>query len=247
MRISPDDDADLLTEADAFRVLAVARPKIHTQLTPELATMFTAVQAHMSWSVRFKLPAAARWGGWQRATFGEDLHVLERPCERRGLLRLVLLTGGVIRQHRVIEHQGVNQLRRGRGNRPRLKRAVIEIVGPASLHGLGVGVGKFGSPHEDLARDGTYGAEFAILARGDRAGYPEPFADIAELADALPDFGSGAVHRDLQRNGNVGRISGHAADIRLRSLRAGNMRQADHRERRADGSFTEEIPHGVLQ
>jgi hypothetical protein len=44
-----------------------------------------------------KLPAAARRGRWQRATFGEDLHVLERPRERCRLLRPILFTGGVIR------------------------------------------------------------------------------------------------------------------------------------------------------
>ena len=163
-----------------------------------------------------------------------------------GLLRPVRFAGGVVRQHRVVEEERVDELRGGRRHRPRLERAVIEIVRPAFSHGLGVGVGELGLSHQDLAADGTHGAEFTVLARGDRARDPQPLADIAELADALPHFGGGTVDGDFQRNGDVGRRGDRAADRggrrslsrRRRSLCAGGSRQTGDRERAAGNGFT---------
>src|SRR5882762_3334650 len=140
------------------------------------------------WGARLRT-ATARWGGRQRAAFGEDLHVLERLRELPGPLRPVPFAGGVVRQHRVIEYQRINELRRGRGHRPRLQRAVIEIVRTAGSHGLRVGVGQFGFSHEDLARDGTHGAEFTSLARGDLKRTPEPLASGAVLTAAFTLLG----------------------------------------------------------
>ena len=89
---------------------------------------------------------------------------------------------------------------------------MIEVVRPAVPHRLGVGVGELGLGHQHLAGDGTDGPEFTVLARGDRARDPEPFADIAILADALPHFGRWTVDGDFQGNGDVGRRGDRAAD-----------------------------------
>ena len=59
-------------------------------------------------------------------------------------------------------------------------------------------------------------ADLAVLAGDDRAGRnAQPLADVAVLADALPDFGGGTVHRDLQRDHHVRRV-GHRQRRRRR-------------------------------
>jgi hypothetical protein len=89
---------------------------------------------------------------------------------------------------------------------PRLKRVVIEIVRPTGPDRMRVDVGKFGFSPEDLARDGMHGTEFTVSARGDRAWYLQPFANIAEFSDAFQNFRRRSVNCDFQRNGDVGRI-----------------------------------------
>src|SRR6266853_1011531 len=74
--------------------------------------------------------------------------------------------------------------------------------------GLGVRVRKLGLSDEDLVDEDlapgrANGAKLPILARSDDAGNLQPFADIAELTDALPHIGGGAIDGDFQRNEDV--------------------------------------------
>src|ERR1043166_2423858 len=49
---------------------------------------------------------AGRW--WRQCTaFGENLHILKPPSELRRLLHLVLFTGFVVGQHRVVKGQSI--------------------------------------------------------------------------------------------------------------------------------------------
>src|SRR5262249_58833827 len=113
--------------------------------------------------------AAARRSGRQSSAFGENFHVLEGLRELRSPPRLIAFAGRIIRQHGVIEHEGINELRRGRRQRPRFESSVIQIVWLAGPHWLRISVGKFGFSYEDLVGNGTHGANFTVLARSDRA------------------------------------------------------------------------------
>src|SRR5262249_8605689 len=84
--------------------------------------------------------AAARRSGRQSSAFGEDFHILEGLRELRGPSRLVALAGRIIRQHGVIENERINELRRGRRQRPRLESSVIQIVWLAGSHWLRIGI-----------------------------------------------------------------------------------------------------------
>ena len=149
--------------------------------------------------------ALSRLPGWQRAAFGEDLHVLECPREGRQSSRAVRFPGRVVRQHRIIEDQGIDQLRRGLGDRPRLEGSVIEVVWSVCSGSLCVGIGQLGLSDENLVADATHGAERVSRARRELARNPEPFSDISISSDAFPHLGCGAVNVDLHWNGRVGR------------------------------------------
>src|SRR5712691_24218 len=148
---------------------------------------------------------------WKRTAFGEDLHVLERRGELCGPPRPVHLAGRGVCQHRVVEEQRVDDLRGGRRHGPRLERAVIEVVRPALPHGLCVGIGELRFSYENLIRDRPYRAKFTVFPRRDRARDPQPFTDVAVLADPLPDFSGGPADSDFQRNGSVSRGGYHDA------------------------------------
>src|SRR4029434_7228648 len=112
------------------------------------------------------LPSATTAWRWrrQRAAFGDRLHVLQRARERRRARLPILFLGGIVAQRRVVVDQRVDQLRRGRGHRPRFERAVIEDVRTARAHWLRVCIRELGLPDEDLVRDRPHSAELTILA-----------------------------------------------------------------------------------
>jgi AraC-like DNA-binding protein len=83
---------------------------------------------------------AARGRRRQRAALGERLHVLQRAREGCGPLLAILRPRGIVGQHRVVEEDRVHDLRRRRGDRPRLERAVIQVVRTAFTNRLRVGV-----------------------------------------------------------------------------------------------------------
>ncbi len=90
---------------------------------------------------------------WECAALGQDLHIPERPREHRRPLCNVLLSRGGVGQTRVVKHQRVYQLRCGSRYRPRLQRAVVEIVRSAFPHRLRVGVGEFRLAYQNLVAD----------------------------------------------------------------------------------------------
>src|SRR6185295_8580090 len=171
--------------------------------------------------------ASACWSRRQSAAFGKDLHILDCSRELCGSPHLVRLAGGIICERRVVPHQCVKNRGCRRGQRSCFQRAVIEDIRLPGCDGLRVRIGKFGFSNQNLSPNGTDGADFTILARSDRAGDTQPFGDIAVLTDPLPDFGSGFVHVDFEKNGSVSRIgNGTAArrslTTRRRSLCTGN-------------------------
>ena len=78
---------------------------------------------------------------------------------------LIPLARRIVSQHRVVEDQGVHQLRGRRRHGPCFERAVVKVVRPAFSHGLGVGVGQVGLADEDFTGNRTYGPELAVLAQ----------------------------------------------------------------------------------
>ena len=198
---------------------------------------------HSHVGLTFRRTTTARSRRRQRAALGDRLHVLQRARERRRPRQPIFFLGGIVAHRRVVVDQRVDQLRRGGGHRPRFERAVIEDVRTARAHRLRVGIRELGLADQDLVRDRPHGAELTILALGDRAGNLEPLADVAVLADALPDFGSRLVDCDLERNRDVGRIGddggirrGCGLRRRGRCLCRDRCRDACDDEQRAENS-----------
>ena len=71
-----------------------------------VARQFPSQEEELS-SATWKL-AGHGWGN--RAAFSERLHVVQRPRKLRSPCLNVLLPGGVVGQHGVVEDQRVNQL-----------------------------------------------------------------------------------------------------------------------------------------
>ena len=193
--------------------------------------------------------ASARRSRRQFSGFRKTLHVPEPRCKQCCPLSLILFTRSLVRQHRIIVHEGIEDLRCACRHRSCLNRAVIKIVRLARLHRLRVGVGKLGPSYQDFVSDVTpeeaHGADFAVVARDDLAGKLKRFADIAEFTNAFPHLGGGTVDGDLKRDGRLVRIChcrGGRRIQRSRRLSGSQARQKGNCERPAADS-TCLVPH----